>query len=206
MININNIKKLGGVAAIAAALFVGSGGNAALHAEPDIDALRAKVAATTGDKSLLGSSDKEAAALRAKTVAAASGETALLEGERLYAGKTSFEQAGSLEIRFVLSADKSEIKDLAVIITDLKVEGRYDGNKGVRQTAAKATTMYANSFPVRNRKADVSLEDNGSLSIEFGEGGAAGTIDYTYIIGANESRPAIPVKFGKKPIRFKVQK
>jgi hypothetical protein len=126
-----------------------------------------------------------------------------------YQGSAEFSQTRSFEVSFSLSADKSEISDLELVIKGMDVTGHH-GNMQIRQRVEQLRTKYGSSFPVKKNKADIPLGTrNGQLLIEFGNPGPTGTIAYTYIIqGASSgphTHPDIPIQFGMSRIKFHPQ-
>ena len=133
---------------------------------------------------------------------AASAQPALKAGEKFYVGEAHFDNAKGFEVSFVLSADKSEIHDLKIVITDLRLEAHH------MKVSTKMT--YSSSFPVREHKADVSLGESGNLSIVFDKADVSGSVKYIYVIHNYSSsnpwdNPDIRVDVGTSKILFQAQ-
>lgn len=127
------------------------------------------------------------------------------EGELLYKGNAAFSQVQSFEVNFVLSADKSEIHNLEIILDGLNISVRHE-NMVIEQKGGKSTMTYQATYPVQNNKANLNLGNNGNLSLIFNNIGVTGTISYSYIIGRTAQHPDIVVDFGQSKIQFQPQR
>ena len=129
----------------------------------------------------------------------------IIKRGRLYKGNANFENVQQFEVSFFLSEDKSEIYDLTIAITGLQVTAPY-GNIEIKQSIGNYKTTYSGTYPVQGNKIDVSLGQNGNMSVEFKSNNVFGTIAYKYIIrgqSGQNSYPDIPVDLGRKSISFR---
>jgi hypothetical protein len=105
----------------------------------------------------------------------------LEEGEVMYRGYASFPDVESMEVSFVLTADKSEIRGVHVKFSglDFTVESQpgYHGTL-IRNNVSENMT-FGNRYPVVNGKVEATLANSGTLTMTIDDD-AAGTLDYIY--------------------------
>ena len=133
-------------------------------------------------------------------------ETKLAPGELLFKGNAYFSQAQSCEVSFVLTADKSQIRNLKIELTGLKITHQHLNSLFTINVGSIIHQSFL-PFPVINTKVDASLQNAYNLSFSFsGNDNASGFIDYTYIItdGEGVNRTEIPINFGRCSISFRV--
>jgi hypothetical protein len=132
------------------------------------------------------SASSSESAAEEKTGAGGSPEPALAEGESLYSGKTKLEKCDSITVSFVLSADKTIIKNISV-----DIQGIYVVNTRDRTTSKIDTTSsYGGTCTIADGVFDFKWgypETDFHLTVkDFMEDKAAGEVNYIYEVSSNQ--------------------
>ncbi|MDR1111512.1 MAG: hypothetical protein LBP92_12695 [Deltaproteobacteria bacterium] len=107
----------------------------------------------------------------------------LAEGEMYYFGSGKMAMCERVELGFVLSADKSVVRDFSVKLINLSVppQGIYLPRQ--YNSEALETRFINYSAPVSDRRAIVSFGDNGSLTLNgLGEAKATGELEFKVLL------------------------
>jgi hypothetical protein len=115
----------------------------------------------------------------------------LSEGEIFYRGSAAFENTNGIEVIFILSADKKQLREFAVKVSNLS--GSVQTGSVLRQYIdVTATNFFPNPVNIDGSKAEMSWGNGNSLVME-GIGGEeiTGTLHYVY---TDTTDPAYPVK------------
>lgn len=105
----------------------------------------------------------------------------LAEGEMYYSGTGKFDDCESVELGFILSADKSEVREFTIALENLAVVAQ-DGNSQTRHNIRLVKTTYYSAAPAIGGKADVKLgAERGSLLLS-GLGEKKASAELSYII------------------------
>jgi hypothetical protein len=126
------------------------------------------------------------------------------EGETFYRGSALLPNTKGVEVVFTLSADKSQITDLAVKATN--VSGSVQkGNLVHEYVNVTATNFFPYPIEAGSSTVEISWGNGNSLVIEgLGNAELTGTLHYVY---ADTSDPADPVllDLGSAPITMKAE-
>jgi hypothetical protein len=115
----------------------------------------------------------------------------LSEGEMLYRGSAPFANTNGIEVIFILSADKKQLREFAVKMSNLS--GSVQKGSVLHQYIdVTATNFLANAVNIDGPNAEVSWGNGNSLVME-GLGGEeiTGTLHYVY---TDTTNPADPVE------------
>lgn len=105
----------------------------------------------------------------------------LAEGEMYYSGTGKFDDCESVELGFILSADKSEVREFTIALKNLTVVTQ-NGNSQTRHNMGLMKTTYYSAAPVISGKADVTLgAEHGSLILS-GLGEKKASAELSHII------------------------
>ncbi|MDR1295919.1 MAG: hypothetical protein LBO05_00780 [Deltaproteobacteria bacterium] len=116
----------------------------------------------------------------------------------LYFGPARFENCGSADVSFTLSADEREVSLVVVSLTDLTVRTESFGSATTREISEMRTTSHVRADVVDGR-ADYPLGDNGRLLISgIGADEVRGQLDYSVV--AEPGKP--PVSLGSSEVVF----
>lgn len=114
--------------------------------------------------------------------ASESDEAELMEGECLYVGHASYAEAEDVVLQFVLSADKSSIHDVKIVITELNVTAQNGSNK-TSLSLSKVTQTFSGEYDVSYDTVtdEIKLGDSALYNLQFAGSGAAAELDFTFV-------------------------
>ncbi|MGB4609343.1 MAG: zinc-ribbon domain-containing protein [Saccharofermentanales bacterium] len=125
---------------------------------------------------------QESAQDTAQEAAQEPGAVKLEEGEYLYVGNTSFFDIEDFELSFILSADKTYIRDFSIRITNLNTS--FDrGNVRTELSLAKATQIFPGTYPIDfdGSNHDILLGKSIITGLYFNDETAYVEMEYTYV-------------------------
>jgi hypothetical protein len=115
----------------------------------------------------------------------------LSEGEVFYRGSAEFANTNGIEVVFILSADKKQLREFTVKVSNLSGSVQK-GSTLYQYTDVTATNFLPNPVNIDGSNAEVSWGNGNSLVMEgIGGGEITGTLHYVYTDTAD---PADPVK------------
>jgi hypothetical protein len=115
----------------------------------------------------------------------------LSEGEIFYRGSAALENTDGVEVIFILSADKKQLREFAVKVSNLS--GSVQKESVLYQyTDVTATNFFPNPINIDGSKAEISWGNGNSLVMEgIGDEAITGTLHYVY---ADTTDPTDPVE------------
>jgi hypothetical protein len=115
----------------------------------------------------------------------------LSEGEIFYRGSAAFENTNGIEVVFILSADKKQLREFTVKVSNLSGSVQK-GSALYQYIDVTATNFLPSPVNIDGSNAEVSWGNGNSLVMEgIGGGEITGTLHYIY---TDTSDPVDPVK------------
>jgi hypothetical protein len=138
-------------------------------------------------------------------VSADSNEALLSPGEIKYSGSVKLEYCDNFTMSFILSSDKTKIKNVTIKIDKLDYRDYQIQYRGSTETS------YSREYEVKNGTADIKFADGLGHLMVNGLGGeeAAGEIEFVYDIQIWNNQmyryDSYKVDMGKSPIVFRLE-
>ncbi len=136
-------------------------------------------------------------------LAAPADKPQLAEGERLYNGSGKLQYSESVAVSFVLTADKSEIRDLSITIINLEYS-TTSGNSHITRRVGSSTTKLSGNVPVQNGQVDARFGAGNRLTLSgVGRDEATGVLQFSHTF---HDTPSVTVDLGSTPLTLRVEK
>jgi hypothetical protein len=130
----------------------------------------------------------------------------LSEGETLYVGTANIPDIEDFQIRFVLSADKKQIRDLTLTAKDFKYSIQR-GNSTHNGSVGSSKISFTYPFDLNSLSTDLNLGSSGSITgLKFTDGGANAIVEYVHqatISRMGDGNEKVPVQFPSANVIFK---
>ncbi len=124
------------------------------------------------------------------------------EGETLYVGNATFSNVGKFQLAFILSADKSELHDITIYITDFTYS-YTQGSVVTNGSVGGAQMSISGSHQLTPPTTDLHFGENSITNLTFTENGANAKVSYVYV--DRNSNGDVNIPLGTSDIHFEAQ-